>query len=132
MNGKEVGTYENGKKNGSFIIYYNNDWVEEGEYIDGMKEGDFLMYKYTPGGKSTKTGKYKNDLRNGPFEEKWSNGQVEIGNYLNGVKNGEYIHYSSRTDSEGNKLIISKGKYYSGRRTHLESDIEPQYMDYGQ
>ena len=114
----EEGAYdENGKKTGTWKIYYANGALEEeGVYVDGEKNGLWKRYFKTGGLRSE--GIYEN----GREEKEWKyysqDGQIEaLGGYEAGEKNGEW------------QLFSSTGQL-SGIKTYAKGYLEGPYKAY--
>jgi antitoxin component YwqK of YwqJK toxin-antitoxin module len=76
----EQGSIKNGKKDGSWVRYYDNGqlWTK-GNYKKGKKEGSWFYY-YDHGQLWTKK-HYKNDKLEGSFVSYFNDGYIEIKGY---------------------------------------------------
>lgn len=114
---KEVYTYKNGLKNGSFEEYSPYGYLMlTGSFIDGKKDGQWQYAYYT--GQLEKVSNYKNDILNGDYKYYYDNGKTNVeGKYKNGKKSGKWTWYNNRgqKDQEGffsEDLQDGKWTYY--------------------
>ena len=94
VTGQEQGSIKNGKKDGSWIEYWDNGKLRtKGNYKNGYREG--LWVEYSHKGKLTSKGNYMDTMRVGFWEIYWENGQLmEKGDRQNGKKEGSWISYN--------------------------------------
>ena len=99
----------NGKKDGEFRLYHENDTLEiEGDIRDNKNIG--LWKYYYKNGQLESEGNFKNDLVDGKWVWYYPSGKLkETGEFKGGVRNGSTITY----DEEG-KLIYEK-KFDKGK-----------------
>jgi antitoxin component YwqK of YwqJK toxin-antitoxin module len=83
----EQGSFKNGKKEGAWVVYWNNGRLrEKGNWKNGKYEGAYIDY-YKNGQLSAK-GNYKNGKREGAWVVYSDNGQLLYkGNWKNGKEN---------------------------------------------
>jgi antitoxin component YwqK of YwqJK toxin-antitoxin module len=90
VNGKITGTFKNGERNGTWIIYHKNGQLfSKGNYKNGIKEGQWITY-YDDGMLKLK-GVYKNGKEEGYWIINYPNTgipwlQTLTGNYKDGKK----------------------------------------------
>lgn len=84
QNGKTalVANFEQGLRNGSWVVYYTNGQAaESAQYKNGDLDGSYLFYY--PNGKICQKADYRNGVINGAYELYFENGQKAYeGNYL--------------------------------------------------
>ncbi len=129
---REIGKYKNFKRDGLWVIYYEDGSYEEKNYkngvldkeitrynsteigkekvsiIDGKKEGKYLEYDFF--GNLIAEGFYKNDKLEGTFKRYNDNKVFLEENYKNGILDGKF-----RVFSDNGKIIID-GLYKEGKR----------------
>jgi hypothetical protein len=91
--GLERGSFRNGKKDGSWEIYYDNgQLLVKGDYKNGKKQG--YWESYWDDGKFGSKGDYKDGKRDGPWEIYYDNGQLwSKGDYTNNERQGYWEYY---------------------------------------
>ena len=92
--GVATGSFNNGKKNGSWQYYDDNQRLyARSNYQNGKQEGSFESYHLN--GKLWNRGHYKNDMREGFWINYWQNGQlISKGHYENGEKEGDWVGFN--------------------------------------
>lgn len=107
-NGKTalVANFEQGLRNGSWVVYYTNGQAaESAQYKNGDLDGSYLFYY--PNGKICQKADYRNGVINGAYELYFENGQKAYeGNYLYDA-HGDFKKY----DQTG-KLLHKVTTYY--------------------
>lgn len=104
VKGISQGAFKDGKKNGSWIIYYDNgQLLSKGEFLFGMKEG--LWTYYYSDGKLWQTEFVKNGKGHGLVVTYHRNGQIKNkGNMLNDQREGLWVFYNE----DGKKRITPR------------------------
>jgi uncharacterized protein len=90
---KQIGLFQNGRKNGLFIEY-SDDGIKkyEGSYVYGVKEG--LHKEWFENGSKMSEINYSNGKWNGSYSEWYPNDIKKFeGTYLSGYKDGVFIDY---------------------------------------
>jgi len=85
--------YLNGKLNGKYTIYYDNNLIKEiGNYKDNLPNGDII--RYFKNGKTSDKIKMSSGKPNGILYNYYETGILkETSTYVNGLRNGEYNLY---------------------------------------
>ena len=85
---------KNGKLNGLYISYYENEIIKSKiDYANGMKNGD--SYIYYENGKIKEFAEYKDNKKNGEYQSSYENGQLaKKEKYEMGIKNGMFQDYN--------------------------------------
>jgi hypothetical protein len=106
------GTFNNGKRDGSWILYYKNGQLgTKGVFKNGMSEGSWIYY-YKNGQLDSK-GDYKNGFQDGYWVRYNKNGQLSSkGNYKNSMEEGYWVYYNK--DGTVNKKYT--GTYKNGKK----------------
>ncbi|MCF8302400.1 MAG: hypothetical protein K9I94_03920 [Bacteroidales bacterium] len=102
---------ENGKKNGSWVSYYQNGKIKaRGTYDDNVKVGKWTYYY--PNGQVEQTGRYNNKGKpDGDWTWYYQSGNVlREESFYNGLKEGLMTEYSE----SGN--VIIQGEYIAGTK----------------
>jgi hypothetical protein len=128
-NGKYIGDYLNGKREGKGVYKYNNGDIYEGEYKNDLKDGegtyrfengDIYIGHYKEGNFHGKgkyeyadgdiyEGDYKDDLRDGIGTYTYTNGNKYEGEWKEGLKHGK----GTFLYSDGSKYV---GDYKNGKK----------------
>jgi antitoxin component YwqK of YwqJK toxin-antitoxin module len=115
-----TGNWIQGKKNGNFIIEYNQVKAE-GKYIDDLKNGIWTVL-YSNGKKMSETEYTNDEIVNGSYTEWYDNGQIKESKiYQNSKLNG--IH--SKWFSNGNSEIVlnyKNGEIVNGQYFYYDKD----------
>ena len=82
------GDYKNDKREGKGIYYYNNGNRYEGDWINGSKEGKGIFY-FNNGDRYE--GDWRNDNREGKGIYYYNNGDRRMGDYSNGNPIGKHV-----------------------------------------
>ena len=95
IDGKWKGSIKNGKKNGFWVIYYQNGQLKsKGNWINGRRDGPWVEY-YSNGQLEGK-GSWENGKREGLTVYYHKNGYINFkGNHKNGKKEGSWIGQTS-------------------------------------
>jgi len=112
VEGNEKGSLKDGKREGLWVWYYNNEHLfGKGEYKDGKEEGPFAWY-YENGQLFLK-GEYEDGKRGGLWVKYYDNGQLEYKRqYKDGKRNGHCISYYE----DGSVNQDDTGTYKNGER----------------
>lgn len=107
------GKYINGKKEGSWIIYYDNGVLHsKGMYKDDSKDG--VWVGYWNNGTLDHKGNWENGKKNGSWTQYHSNGKLwSKGNYINGKRVGQWVGYWEKGQ------LSFKGLYINGLKEGL-------------
>ena len=94
VEGNEQGSFKNGKREGLWMWYHDNDQLfGKGEYKDGKEEGPMLWYYEN--GQSFLQGEYKDGKREGFWVKYHDNGQLEYQRqFKDGKLHGPNLSYS--------------------------------------
>jgi len=117
--GKELGRYENGKKNGLYEYITPYDVVVKSEtYQAGILNGPTKLFNMS--GQLIESQNYSNGLLTG--ERNFYKGKqlIETQNYLNGKKHGKWIKWN-----DGHTSIISEGNFINGLREGVFTTNNP-------
>ena len=112
ITGKKTGSFKNGKKDDSWIAYYDNGQLNyKGDFKNGKREGSWISY-WDNGHLG-----YKGDFKNGNEEGFWinhyDNGQLWMkGNYKNGKREGSWVWYHKG----GTIWKLVTGTYKDGKK----------------
>ena len=89
VTGKGQGKIRNGKRDGPWVIYYDNGRIEKREtYKDGKKDGPWVSYHFN--GRLRWEGTYKDGNRDGPWVDYNRYGTVDE-RYTGTYKDGEKV-----------------------------------------
>ena len=93
--GQVQGTFNNGKRDGSWILYYKNGQLgTKGDFKNGRKEGSWV--EYFDNGQLWYEGDYKNTNEEGFWVVFHKNGQLSSkGDYKNGKREGYWVWNNS-------------------------------------
>ena len=110
IGGRHKGFIQNGKKEGSWLTYFENGQLKEkSNFIEGAKDG--LEVRYFKNGILSANINFKNGIRDGSWITYYTNGQLYYeGNYKNGERDGSWVFYFD------NGQLMSKGEYEKGLR----------------
>jgi antitoxin component YwqK of YwqJK toxin-antitoxin module len=110
--GKEQGSFKNGKKEGPWVIYWDNGQLwKKGNYRNGKEEGPWVIY--WDNGQLLGKNNYRNGKEEGPHVSYWDNGQLGYkGNHKNGLKEGPWVAYNK----DGTVRKDNTGTYKDGRK----------------
>lgn len=99
---------ENGKKNGSFLVYYRNGMLAQSGYlINDKNEGEWRYY-YSNGNLESR-GIYKNDIPEGEWEFYYPNGKIKNrGIFKNGLRENIWYTFDKQEKLE-NIYYFKKG-----------------------
>ena len=86
--GKYIGEFKNGMRDGKGIFYFNDGARYEGDYKCDKREGKGILYY--PNG-NIYQGDYKNNKKDGQGIMYYNNGTRAMGNYLNSNPVGKHI-----------------------------------------
>lgn len=88
--------------------YYENGNIKEiGSYINSLKEGSWKTY--FENGQIMEEGSYKNGLRDGEWKEYYENGQADfIASYKKGMANGNVIAYHENGEIRATAYLIDE------------------------
>ena len=108
--GDEQGSFKNGKKDGSWISYYDNgQLLTKRTYKDGKRDG--LWAAYHDNGQLWSKGPYKNGKKDGPWVGYHKDAKLRIKGTLNdGKKDGPWVWFYD------NGQLRSKGIYKNGKK----------------
>ena len=106
--GDEQGSFKNGKKDGSWISYYDNgQLLTKRPYKNGKKDGPWVGYHKDA--KLRIKGTLNDGKKDGPWVWFYDNGQLRSkGIYKNGKKDGPWVSYHD------NGQLEAKGTYKNG------------------
>jgi antitoxin component YwqK of YwqJK toxin-antitoxin module len=112
IDGKIQGSFKNGKRNGSWIIYWDNGQLRsKGDYKNGMYDGSWI--KYGDNGQLRSKGHYKNGMYDGSWIKYGDDGQLwSKGNFRNGKHEGSWVFYKY----DGSLDKVNSGTYKDGKR----------------
>ena len=89
VTGKSQGSFRNGKKEGPWVIYYDNGQLSlKGTYKDGQEDGPWVTYYID--GQVEKKGTYKDGRREGPWVSYDKDGTVN-GEYTGTFEDGKKV-----------------------------------------
>ena len=93
VDGKKQGSLKNGKKEGSWVEYFDNgQLVSKGEYKNGKEEGSWISY--WKNGQLFSKGDFKDGKEEGSWVRYHDNGQLfSKGDYKNGKREGSWVKY---------------------------------------
>ena len=92
ITGLKSGFLQNGKIEGLWISYHNEQLWSKGNYENGKAEGSYLSYHGN--GQLEKKGEYKNGKKISTWFYYWYNGELKHkGEYKNGKMDGFWISY---------------------------------------
>jgi antitoxin component YwqK of YwqJK toxin-antitoxin module len=113
VNGDIKGLIKNGKKEGTWVRYYENGQLfSVSNYNIGRKDGAWITYNNK--GMLIEKGKYKNDLEEGPWIRFYENGEINYkGDFVSGKKVGLWIAYYY------NGQLEYKGNFDNGKKSGL-------------
>ena len=86
--GKYIGEFKNGMRDGKGIFYFNDGARYEGDYKCDKREGKGILYY--PNG-NIYQGDYKNNKKDGQGIMYYNNGNRAMGNYANGLPVGKHL-----------------------------------------
>jgi len=125
VTGKETGSFKNGKRDGSWIYYWDTGPIYwKGDFKNGLRHGHWI-YNH-PNGKLEMKGDNKNGLRHGPWVIYYSNGKlVAKGNYKNDKKDGYWVWY----EKDGSLNNDHTGIFKDGKNISKQNIYEPTEED---
>ena len=106
LNGKYVGEFKNGLRDGKGVFYRNDGGRYEGEYKNDVKNGKGITY-YSNGGRYE--GDYKNDVKDGKGIFYFADGARYEGDWKNDYMDGKGIVYYTNGDREMGDFKEGKG-----------------------
>jgi uncharacterized protein len=122
------GQFENGKKTGQWVTFYEYGELAAREfYVNGLQEGPYL--EYAPDGSIITEATYVKGQLDGSFKRLMNTLPVETGTYKNGKKVGDWKRYFPGTkileaeeyyDQNGSKTGEWKYYYQNGRLARIE------------
>ena len=85
IDGKTTGSFKNGKRDGSWLDYWENGQLQsKTNHKNGKLEGSWVSYHLN--GQLRDKGQYKNGLKDGSWVSYFGNGQLRSkGNYKKGI-----------------------------------------------
>jgi antitoxin component YwqK of YwqJK toxin-antitoxin module len=85
IDGKTTGSFKNGKRDGSWLDYWENGQLQsKTNHKNGKLEGSWVSYHLN--GQLRDKGQYKNGLKEGSWVSYFGNGQLRSkGNYKDGI-----------------------------------------------
>ena len=91
--GLTQGTFKNGKRDGPWVLYYDNGgFLEKGTYKNGGYDGPWV--KYHDNGQLNWKGDFKNGEKEGPWVIYYENGELrDKGDWKNGKRDGFWVWY---------------------------------------
>ncbi len=133
INGNIKGLITNGKKEGTWVRYYNNGQLfSVSNYKKGRKNGAWITYNNE--GHLIEKGQYKNDLEEGLWIRLFKNGIINYkGKFKNGKKSGSWIayHYNGQLKFKGNyKNGLKEGYWeYFSKSGYLYEDYSGEFRN---
>lgn len=105
-------SFQNGKRHGPWIEYYENgQLLRKGAYEGGKPGGPFVQYSKT--GQLEAKGSFRNGHYEGPWVFYWENGQLMAkGAYKTGFRTGAWMFYWK----DGTVWKERSGTYRDGRK----------------
>jgi len=111
----------NGKKEGTYKLYYQNSICEIKNYSNGILNG--MCYEYFSNGLLQSQYNYNNGKLNGEYKLYYDDGQIyEIYNYCDNVIKGTYKIFN-----RDGLLVIER--FYFSDKIFLDSDGELYFID---
>ena len=106
--GLTQGTFKNGKRDGPWVLYYDNGgFLEKGTYKNGGYDGPWV--KYHDNGQLNWKGDFKNGEKEGPWVIYYENGQLRSkGDFKNGKREGPWVTYNK--DGTVNEVLTGTFK----------------------
>ena len=94
IDGQFNGLIENGKREGSWVQYFDNGLLYfKGDYKNGKREGYWVTYNYD--GKLQYITNHKNGKLEGSWVRYWRNGKLlSKGNFKNNMREGSWDDYN--------------------------------------
>lgn len=115
------GFYVNGKREGTYLIYYLDELVFAYEYARGRKHGRFASYD---GSNVTSTGNYHRDKLHGDYTIYDDNNVKMITPYRHGLKHGTVQGYYRKRFSTDVPRVRRTCDYIDGKRHGVECEYD--------